>query len=373
MNIIMKKTYLIFSMLFCSIVFSQEYLEKHPENPEPGKCYAKCVTPDEFKEETVVIESVPSYNKLEVVPAVYKTVSDDIVLKPSSKKFINVPAVYKTIVDTVWTKETYHKITTYEPKFELIDTEVEVLAARESWVAGENDPDCPSIDPNDCRIFHYRKDPAVIRNIPVSKIKAVASVKKAKIGGNYRLVKRSVEVSPATTKVEVIPAITEKVTKRVLVTDETTRPISVAAKHVDVTKRVLVKKGGMTAWRVVPCTIPTSVGVVPIYYSSGSSVLTQESKRLIDKHIWTILKNNSTSIVEIGSHTDSQGSTSSNFKLSERRAKTVVDYLVNKGANPESLIAVGYGESKLLNDCDDTKKCSNSKHKENRRTEFKVF
>ena len=88
-------------MLFCSIVFSQEYLEKHPENPEPGKCYAKCVTPDEFKEETVVIESVPSYNKLEVVPAVYKTVSDDIVLKPSSKKFINVPAVYKTIVDTV--------------------------------------------------------------------------------------------------------------------------------------------------------------------------------------------------------------------------------------------------------------------------------
>ena len=47
--------------------------------------------------------------------------------------------------------------------------------------------------------------------------------------------------------------------------------------------------------------------------------------------------------------------------------------LVKKGANSDRLIAVGYGENKLLNDCDNSKKCSNLKHKENRRTEFKVF
>jgi len=46
----MKTSYLLFTMLSCSIVFSQDYLDKQPENPEPGKCYAKCVTPDEFKE-----------------------------------------------------------------------------------------------------------------------------------------------------------------------------------------------------------------------------------------------------------------------------------------------------------------------------------
>lgn len=77
--------------------------------------------------------------------------------------------------------------------------------------------------------------------------------------------------------------------------------------------------------------------------------------------------------MEIGSHTDSQGSTNSNLKLSEIRAKVVVDYLVKKGANSDRLIAVGYGENKLLNDCDNSKKCSNLKHKENRRTKFKVF
>ena len=369
----MKTSYLLFTMLSCSIVFSQDYLDKQPENPEPGKCYAKCVTPDEFKEQTISIESVPSYDKLEIIPAVYKTVFAEVILKPSSKKFTNVPAVYKTVVDTVWTKEPYHKITIDDAEFEIIDKEVEVLASRESWVAGEKDPDCPSIDPNDCRIFHYRKNPAVTRNIPITKVKTVTSTQKTKVKGNYRLIKRNVEVSPSTTVVETIPAITEQISRKVVVTDETTRVISVTAEHIDVTKRVLVKKGGMTAWRVVPCTIPKRVGVVPIYYASGSAVLSQESKRLIDKHIWAILQSNSSSIVEIGSHTDSQGSTNSNLKLSERRAKVVVDYLINKGANSERLIAVGYGESKLLNGCDDSKKCSNLKHKENRRTEFKVF
>lgn len=87
----MKTTYIIFTMLSCSIVFSQEYLESQPINPEPGKCYAKCVTPDEFKDETIKVESVPSYKKLEIVPAIYKTISVDVVLNPSSKKIRKHP------------------------------------------------------------------------------------------------------------------------------------------------------------------------------------------------------------------------------------------------------------------------------------------
>ena len=81
----MKTPYLLFTMLSCSIVFSQDYLDKQPENPEPGKCYAKCVTPDVFKEETIVVESIPSYDKLEIIPAVYKTVLAEVILKPVLK------------------------------------------------------------------------------------------------------------------------------------------------------------------------------------------------------------------------------------------------------------------------------------------------
>ena len=369
----MKSTYIIFTMLSCSIVFSQEYLEKQPENPEPGKCYAKCVVPDEFKDEIITIETVPSYEKLEVVPAVYKTMTEEFVIKPSSKKYINVPAVYKTIVDTMWTEDSYNKIKVVDPEFSTIEQQVEVLPSTESWVAGEKDPDCPSINPEDCRIFHYRKDPAVVRDIPVKKIKTSANVVKSRVKGAYNLVKSQVEVSPATTRVEILPAVTKKVTKRVLVSDETIRSVSVPAEKINVTKKVLVKKGGMTAWKVVPCTLPKISGVVPIHYATGSAQLTQESKRLIDKYLLSVLKDDPSSIVEISSHTDSRGSAASNLALSERRAKVVADYLVSKGINSKRLIAIGHGENKLLNDCDDSKKCSDTNHRINRRTEFKVF
>ena len=130
----MKTSYIIFAMLGTSVVFSQEYLENQPENPEPGKCYVKCVTPDEYREETIKVESVPRHEVLEVVPAVYKTGTYDVVLKPSSKRYVNVPAVYKTITDTVWLKEPYNKISVNNPRFEVNEKEVEVLAESESWV-----------------------------------------------------------------------------------------------------------------------------------------------------------------------------------------------------------------------------------------------
>ena len=46
------------------------------------------------------------------------------------------------------------------------------------------------------------------------------------------------------------------------------------------------------------------------------------------------------------------------MSLSERRAKSVVEYLISKGINKQRLIAVGYGEDKLLNDCENGVDCS---------------
>ena len=85
------------------------------------------------------------------------------------------------------------------------------------------------------------------------------------------------------------------------------------------------------------------------------------------------MRENKSSLVEIGSHTDAQGGDDFNQRLSERRAKSVVEYLISKGIDKTRLIAVGYGESKLLNDSNNGSNCSNSQHAKNRRTEFKVF
>jgi len=84
-------------------------------------------------------------------------------------------------------------------------------------------------------------------------------------------------------------------------------------------------------------------------------------------HAYSTLK------IELSSHTDSRGRDAYNMKLSQRRAQSVVDYLVNNGISRDRLQAKGYGESQLLNKCFNGVPCSKESHQENRRTEVKVL
>lgn len=67
------------------------------------------------------------------------------------------------------------------------------------------------------------------------------------------------------------------------------------------------------------------------------------------------LNKNPTKNIEIGGHTDSQGTAESNQQLSENRAKAVFDYLVEKGIATERLTYKGYGETKpkMTNDTEE--------------------
>ncbi|MEX0813374.1 MAG: OmpA family protein [Chitinophagales bacterium] len=112
--------------------------------------------------------------------------------------------------------------------------------------------------------------------------------------------------------------------------------------------------------------------VIPnIYYDYDKTNLRDQSKVVLDTLI-SMLKVNPDIFVEIGSHTDSRGSDAYNEKLSLGRAQSVVKYLIVNGLNPDRLAAKGYGESKLVNECEDGVECSEAQHQENRRTTFKV-
>lgn len=112
--------------------------------------------------------------------------------------------------------------------------------------------------------------------------------------------------------------------------------------------------------------------VIPnIYYDYDSSSLREKSRPVLDD-LAKLLKENENIKIEIGSHTDSRGSDAYNQRLSKARAESVIDYLVSNGVNPNRLIAKGYGESKLVNDCVDGADCTEEEHQKNRRTTFKV-
>jgi peptidoglycan-associated lipoprotein len=93
-----------------------------------------------------------------------------------------------------------------------------------------------------------------------------------------------------------------------------------------------------------------------------------ELNKLVD-----LLTNNPKLKIQLQSHTDSRASDGYNMKLSERRAKSVVTYLISKGINKKRLGSEGFGESQLMNKCLNDIPCTEDEHQQNRRTEFKVI
>ena len=109
-----------------------------------------------------------------------------------------------------------------------------------------------------------------------------------------------------------------------------------------------------------------------IRYEHAQVELNMDAKLELDK-LARLMITNPGMVVEIGSHTDSNGKNTTNDKLSKSRAEEVVSYLVGQGVNRERLQAVGYGESRLLNHCTDGVICPEELHRENRRTEWKII
>lgn len=113
--------------------------------------------------------------------------------------------------------------------------------------------------------------------------------------------------------------------------------------------------------------IPQGDIVIPgIEYDYDKATLRPASKKILDDLVDFLNLNNNLD-VEISSHTDARGSDSYNLKLSQERAKSVVDYLVEKGISKDRLVAHGYGETKLLIPNAQTEE----EHQKNRRTAFR--
>lgn len=108
-----------------------------------------------------------------------------------------------------------------------------------------------------------------------------------------------------------------------------------------------------------------------LYYAYGDYKIDAAGQNILDKVI-TVLNSNKNLNIELSSHTDSRSSDAFNLALSQKRAKAAVDYIISKGINKSRLKAVGYGETKLLNNCKNDAPCSEEEHAKNRRTEFKI-
>jgi outer membrane protein OmpA-like peptidoglycan-associated protein len=364
-----KKLLFGLALAISSFAFAQDL----PTNPEPGKCYVRCVTPDVYENQEVQIMVSPAYKKLKVVPAKYTTVNEivlskvageelaivpaeygtesfevvtkeasqrlvrvpsqksrdtetvvvkeasyslrviaavyenrtfEIVTQPAYQKVVIVPAVYETrevvittkeasqrmeVIPAVWGKETItYKKREFGSSIRLTPASftndfeaVEVKPAAAEWQMSEIAPaDCNSSNPDDCRYWCYKGIPAQNVTVPVKRLAADASsVMTSDCDPNNNGGKpcgegtftRTIIVTPASTRVIPIPAITKTIKKTVMVTPPTTRVVDVPEVRKTMKRRVMV-------------TPPTTerIEIPSISETINKTIITSESTRAED-------------------------------------------------------------------------------------------
>jgi outer membrane protein OmpA-like peptidoglycan-associated protein len=122
---------------------------------------------------------------------------------------------------------------------------------------------------------------------------------------------------------------------------------------------------------VEPIVIDKPIVLENIYYDFDKWDIRPDAAKELDKLV-KLLKDNPEIDIEMGSHCDVRGSDQYNLVLSDRRAYAAVQYLIFRGIEARRLTWRGYGETVLVNECTNEAECSEEKHQENRRTEFKV-
>ncbi|WP_264519939.1 OmpA family protein [Flavobacterium sp. N1994] len=113
----------------------------------------------------------------------------------------------------------------------------------------------------------------------------------------------------------------------------------------------------------------TEIILKPIYFEFDKSNITQEGAFELDKLV-QVMKNNDKMVIMAKSHTDNRGSDKYNLSLSDRRAKSTVQYIVSKGIAADRISGKGMGELEPKVDCG--KDCTEAQHAQNRRSEFLI-
>ena len=119
---------------------------------------------------------------------------------------------------------------------------------------------------------------------------------------------------------------------------------------------------------ILPIITEKEVILQPIYFEFNKSNITQEGADELDKLV-VVMNDNPTMVIFAKSHTDSRGSDKYNMNLSDRRAKSTVQYLVSKGIAKDRISGQGFGEREPKVNCSD---CTEEEYAQNRRSEFLI-
>ena len=111
-----------------------------------------------------------------------------------------------------------------------------------------------------------------------------------------------------------------------------------------------------------------------IYFDFNKSYIRPDAAEELDKVVKLMTITYPDMVIKLESHTDPIGSHAYNDRLSEARAKSTYEYLIQNGVRKEQIVSYkGFGERRLVNECTSRKDCTDEELELNRRTEFPIL
>lgn len=243
-----------------------------PPNADPGECFARVLVPETTAVVTEQVIDREASFELTVVPATYETLTEQRLVREASTVYTMVPAVYETVTEVIEVEPAREERIVVPAQYETYTEQVLVREAYTTWKSGEglygrNDGADGTASASNtvalatgellCRV----EVPAEYETVTRTRLISPETTDVRIIPAVSRTVSKEVVVEPARVAEQTIPAEYETVTRQQLVTPASEQRTEIPATYKTVEKRVVQSSGGLE-WREVLCDTNATTGTI---------------------------------------------------------------------------------------------------------------
>ena len=229
-----------------------------PPNPTPGECYARVLIPAQYKTSTEEVLVREASERYEIVPASYRTVDETVLVREASTRLEVVPAVYEEVQERVMVKPASSRLVEVPAEYKTVTERVLDKPAHTVWKRGPATLQAANVLEQSVtdtgEIMCLVEVPATYRTIEKRVLVSPARTEEVEIPAEYKMVTRRVVSQPATTREVTIPAEYDTVSVTQLVSAPERRSIAIPAEYQTVSLREKVTDERME-WRSVVCEV----------------------------------------------------------------------------------------------------------------------
>ncbi|NOG31562.1 peptidoglycan-binding protein [Halomonas sp. TBZ9] len=230
-----------------------------PPNAKPNHCYARVVVPAVYETETETVLVAEESERVTVIPAQYETVTERVVVEEAYEELRVIPATYKTVTEQVLVSEASTELRTIPAEYRTVTEEVMVSPAYTTWEKGRGAIE--RIDQATGEIMCLVEVPAEYKTVTRQELVSPERTVEVDVPAQYKTVTRRVVDQPARTEKVTVPAVYETVEVVREVRKPQKQVTKIPAEYAEVTKQRMVSDADLE-WREILCETNTTEDVV---------------------------------------------------------------------------------------------------------------